>query len=162
MGTAGQTVHSDEGFCIKRILLTMSFLLVCPCFRGKTFFFGGKHIRKNGSGGTGHSHRQSCLRAQKENAVSHKVLLPSFLPRKEGGSDGTRHSHRQSCLRAQKGNAVSHKVLLPSFLPRKEGGSDGTHHSHRQSCLRAQKGNAVSHKVLCQAFFQESVSPSKK
>ena len=46
MGTAGQTVHSDEGFCVKRILLTISFLLVCPILRDKFSFPVHRHPRK--------------------------------------------------------------------------------------------------------------------
>ena len=101
--------------------------------------------------------RKFSLRAQRGNEVSHKVLLLSFLSRKESGSDAERHSHKKSPLRAQKGNEVSRKVLLLSFLSRKESGSDSERHSHKKSPLRAQKGNEVSRKVLCQAFFQESL-----
>ena len=60
--------------------------------------------------------RKFSLRAQRGNEVSHKVLLLSFLSRKESGSDAERHSHKKSPLRAQKGNEVSRKVLCQAFF----------------------------------------------
>ena len=67
--------------------------------------------------------RKFSLRAQRGNEVSHKVLLLSFLSRKESGSDAERHSHKKSPLRAQKGNKVSRKVLCQAFFQEKKVGA---------------------------------------